>query len=73
MPHQSELQSLFCAMTPFAQERLLTLARGLARNFPAPATLVLVENCGDAQGFSRSVNGDINRRSIRLVRKAVDG
>ena len=79
MSYQSELDECCKAMNQFARERLLEVARQYAEQFPeavvsppAPPLLTLVKNSGQGKGLSRSINRDVDRKPIVVVRKAVD-
>lgn len=72
MPYQTELEECCKAMNQFARDRLLTIARGLAANFPAeqPNTplLTLVKNVRDTQHLGCRIDRDVDRNPIGLVR-----
>lgn len=75
MPYMTELEKCCDAMNQFARDRLLAYARAFVKTFPgedgAPM-LTLVENVGQAEIGSRSLDSNIKHLPVSLVRKTVD-
>lgn len=75
MSYKSELEKCCDAMSQFARDRLLAYARAFVKTFPGEdriPMLTLVENVGQAEVGSRSLDSNVKHIPVSLVRKTVD-